>query len=142
MTTSIIHTPEASIQILRPAPTETKKPLGHGVNLETSRFAAPTLPELPPLGHDLTYPRDSSEIKQLGISYNHVLSYAPKGKEEELVHKLRSFARLFKTTDTEALLCFLAFMRLTNSTEQAIIQTYHSLKASQKAEAASPQSQS
>jgi len=117
-----------------------------GTPLPTPAESAPLptpepLPELPPLGHDLTYPADAEAIRQLGIAYNQALSYCEEGKEQETITRLRQAARRHGLTDLDAFDSFRIWIRVTNNASEACDRVEYSMKAANVAQVSAPATQ-
>ena len=73
--------------------------------------------ELPPIGHDLTYPRNAKAIATLGERYKKVKALlAPQlGDTEEMITRIRTAAHEQNCSDLFAFTTFLTAAKLRNS---------------------------
>jgi hypothetical protein len=99
-------------------------------------------PELPPLGHDLTFPKDAEEIHHLGHKHIPVLRALARDTDlegedlRECLNQYRRIARQHGRRDIELFDCILAWSRLNRSGHSLLEAVSTSLAAAQTAEIA------
>jgi hypothetical protein len=133
-----IITSERPLHILIP-PGKPETPTESGPKNTASRRFDDLLPDLPPIGDELVYPKDSKKIHFLGSNLSHCISAlrdpeSTTTEAKKILEDLRHHARSHGRTDIELIECITAWSGIRRPGKETIAAVWKSIEASSTAE--------